>query len=283
VGKKLKHGARRELKNALSVTGKGISQVHDGILPRRPARFFTESSLNFNQTADSKCQYGQIVNLKKVPIMKKLLLLSGALVSSGLVLSQEVGRVISSTPLIQQVNVPRQVCTTETVAVQQQKSGAGALIGAIAGGAMGNAVGGGNGKAAATMIGLTGGAILGDQIEGAPQSQFQNVQRCGVQSFYENRTVAYNVVYEFSGKQYSVQMPHDPGPTIRLQISPVGSSPATNPPVVAYQPPVYIQPTRVVVLPQTYGGHDRRYYTPYSRYEYDDHDGDNHRGRRHWR
>jgi hypothetical protein len=169
------------------------------------------------------------------------------------------------------------------VAVQQQKSGAGALIGAIAGGAMGNAVGGGNGKAAATMIGLMGGAILGDQIEGAPQSQFQNVQRCGVQNFYENRTVAYNVVYEFSGKQYSVQMPQDPGPTIRLQISPVGSSPATNPPVVAYQPPVYIQPTRVVVLPQAYGGHDRRYYTPYSRYEYDDYDGDNHRGRRHWR
>jgi len=174
--------------------------------------------------------------------MKKLLLLSGALVSSGLVLSQEVGRVISSTPLIQQVNVPRQVCTTETVAVQQQKSGAGALIGAIAGGAMGNAVGGGNGKAAATMLGLMGGAILGDQIEGAPQSQFQNVQRCGVQNFYENRTVAYNVVYEFSGKQYSVQMPNDPGQTIQLQISPIAASQAPSPPPVTaiYQQPVYV-------------------------------------------
>jgi len=216
--------------------------------------------------------------------MKKLLLLSGALVSSGLVLSQEVGRVISSTPLIQQVNVPRQVCTTETVAVQQQKTGAGALIGAIAGGAMGNAVGGGNGKAAATMLGLMGGAILGDQIEGAPQSQFQNVQRCGVQNFYENRTVAYNVVYEFSGKQYSVQMPNDPGPTIRLQISPVGANPAPPPPVIAsYQQPIYVQPAQVLVMPQAFGGYYNRQYTPSMGFEFDFHDGDNHRGRRHWR
>ncbi|MEI8031503.1 MAG: hypothetical protein WCH35_17145, partial [Comamonadaceae bacterium] len=88
--------------------------------------------------------------------MKKLLLLSAAMASSGLCLAQEVGQVISSTPIMQQVGVPRQVCTTEQVAVQQPKSGAGALMGAIAGGAMGNAVGGGNGKTAATMLGIFG-------------------------------------------------------------------------------------------------------------------------------
>src|SRR5450830_777303 len=161
----------------------------------------------------------------KTPIMctmKKLLLLSTAMLSSGLCLAQDMGRVISSTPIIQQVGVPRKVCTTEQVAVQQPKSGAGALIGAIAGGAMGNAVGGGGGKAAATMLGIVGGAVVGDSIEGAPAAQFQNVQRCHVQNFYENRTVAYNVVYEYAGKQYSVQMPNDPGPNIQLQVSPVG-------------------------------------------------------------
>ena len=71
------------------------------------------------------------------------------------------------------------------------------------------------------MLGLFGGAILGDKIEGAPAAQTQDVQRCTTQTFYENRTVAYNVVYEYAGKQYSVQMPSDPGPTIALQITPV--------------------------------------------------------------
>ncbi len=216
--------------------------------------------------------------------MNKVLLLIPALLSSALVGAQEVGQVISSTPVIQQIGVPRQVCTTETVAVQQQKSGAGALIGAIAGGAMGNAIGGGSGKAAATMIGLMGGAIVGDQIEGAPQSQLQNVQRCSVQNYYENRTVAYNVVYEFSGKQYSVQMPSDPGPIIRLQISPVSTHSAPTQTVIAsYQQPIYIQPAQVLVVPQAYGGYYHRPYRSSIGFEFEFRDGDNHRGRRHWR
>ena len=39
----------------------------------------------------------------------------------------------------------------------------------------------------------------------------QNVQQCSTQSFYEPRTVAYNVVYEYGGRQYNVQMAQDPG------------------------------------------------------------------------
>ncbi|MFZ4481043.1 MAG: glycine zipper 2TM domain-containing protein [Rhodoferax sp.] len=168
--------------------------------------------------------------------MKKVLLLSIGLLSGGLSLAQELGRVVSSMPVIQQFSVPRQVCTTEQVMVQQPKSGAGALMGAIAGGAMGNAVGGGNGKTAATVLGIIGGAVVGDNIEGAAPTQTQNVQRCRMQTFYENRTVAYNVNYEFSGKQYSVQMPYDPGPTIQLQITPVISSPPIAPSVPVIYP-----------------------------------------------
>lgn len=156
--------------------------------------------------------------------MKKLLLLSAAVVFSGLSLAQEQAQVVSSIPVIQQVSVPRQVCSNEQVTVQQPKSGAGAIMGAIAGGAMGNAVGGGSGKAAATVLGLIGGAMVGDNIEGPAQTQVQNVQHCRMQTFYENRTVAYNVTYEYAGKQYSVQMPYDPGSTIQLQITPVISN-----------------------------------------------------------
>jgi uncharacterized protein YcfJ len=183
--------------------------------------------------------------------MKKLLLLSAALLVSGAGIAQEVGRVISSTPVVQQVGQPRTVCSIEQIAVQPPKSGAGAIMGAIAGGAMGNAVGGGGGKAAATMIGIMGGAIVGDNIEGAPFTQTQNVQRCATQTFYENRTVAYNVVYEYAGKQYSVQMPNDPGPSVQLQITPVGatSQGVTNPAPVTYPQGVYAQPNVVMVQP----------------------------------
>ena len=155
--------------------------------------------------------------------MKKLFILSAALVTSGLSLAQtqDLGHVISATPILQQVGVPRQVCSTEQVAVQQPKSGGGAILGAIAGGAMGNAVGGGSGKAAATMLGLIGGAVVGNNLEGSPVSQSRDVQRCTTQTFLETRTVAYQVAYEFAGKHYTVQMPHDPGPTIRLQITPI--------------------------------------------------------------
>ena len=166
--------------------------------------------------------------------MKKLLVLTAAMASCGLSFAQqEWARVISSTPVIQQVTVPRQVCNTEQAVVQQQKSGAGALMGAIAGGAMGNAVGGGSGKTAATVLGIIGGAVVGDNIEGAPPAQVQNVQHCRMQNFYESRTVGYNVAYEYAGKQYSVQMPQDPGQRILLQITPVvtnGSMPPPPPP-----------------------------------------------------
>jgi uncharacterized protein YcfJ len=116
-------------------------------------------------------------------------------------------------------------------------------MGAIAGGAMGNAVGGGSGKTAATMLGILGGAVVGDKVEGTNDAQLKNVQRCSMQTFYENRPVAYNVVYEFAGKQYSVQMPTDPGPTIYLQITPMASGPQMARPIKhsADQHPTYPQ------------------------------------------
>ena len=149
--------------------------------------------------------------------------------------ADEIGKVISSTPIIQQVAVPRQVCSNEQVVTPSQKSGAGAAMGAIAGGAIGNSMGQGSGRAAATMLGIFGGAILGDKIEGPGQAEVRNVQNCTQQMFYENRTMAYNVVYEFAGKQYSVQMPTDPGPTVRLQVTPVAPPPV---PMSAGVPPV---------------------------------------------
>ena len=121
-----------------------------------------------------------------------------------------LARVISSTPVVQQVAVPRQVCNNQTVMTQAPKSGAGALMGALAGGAAGNAIGNGGGRALATMIGLVGGAVVGNNIEGS-NTQVQNVTQCTTQTYYENRPSHYNVVYEYQDTQYTTQMANDPG------------------------------------------------------------------------
>ena len=156
--------------------------------------------------------------------------------------AQEVGRVISSTPMYQQVAVPRQVCSTQQVVQQPNKSGAGALMGAIAGGAVGNSMGKGSGNAAATALGIFGGAVLGEKIEGSPSPEVRNVQTCTNQLFYENRTTGYNVVYEFNGKQYTVVMPSDPGPTVRLQVTPMPPAPTVAAPIVPAGTPIPVPP-----------------------------------------
>ncbi len=182
-----------------------------------------------------------------------------ALGATGVAQAQEAqARVISSTPVIQQVAVPRQVCQDEQFAVPGQKSGAGAIMGGIAGGALGNAIGNGNGRAAATVIGLLGGAMLGNNIEGSSPSGVQTVRNCGTQTFYENQTVAYDVVYEFGDRQFRTQMQQDPGPFVRLNVSPVGALPAPVPrsvgsvPRVIYQQPevIYQQPQVIYQQPQ---------------------------------
>ena len=79
------------------------------------------------------------------------------------------------------------------------------------------------------MLGLFGGAILGDKVEGNPQSEVRNVQNCTRQVIYESRVTAYNVVYEYGGKQFTVQMPSDPGQYVRLQITPIAAPPSYSP------------------------------------------------------
>ena len=167
-----------------------------------------------------------------LPVVTGVLTLTGLGTASA---QDERGRVISSTPIIQQVAVPREVCENVTVREPGRTSGAGALMGGIAGGAMGNAIGGGSGRAAATAIGIFGGAILGNRIEGRGPDRVRTVQECSTQTVYQNQTVAYNVGYEYAGRQYSVQMDEEPGRYVPVSVQPVFTRPAPRP-QVQYQP-----------------------------------------------
>lgn len=157
--------------------------------------------------------------------MKKIYIASLLMAVCSLGMAQEMGRVISSTPIITQVVVPKQVCTTQTVQTQGQNTGLGGVTGMAVGAAIGNRFGKGDGRTGATLLGAVGGAIIGNQIEtnnSAPQTQ--NVQQCYTENQYENRTSGYNVVYEYAGFKYSVQLSNDPGRYIPLQVLPLNQS-----------------------------------------------------------
>lgn len=159
-------------------------------------------------------------------------------------------RVISSTPVVAQVAVPTQACYDELQATPARSSGAGAIIGAIAGAALGNAVGKGAGNAIATGVGLMGGAVLGNHIEtdGRPGGT-QTVRRCSQQTAYQNQVVAYDVVYEVNGQQYSTQMGSEPGRTIPVQltVTPAVAAPVQQAPVMM-QAPVVMAPSPVSMV-----------------------------------
>jgi uncharacterized protein YcfJ len=178
--------------------------------------------------------------------------------------AQEVGQVTSRSPIYQQVAMPRQTCSPSVAVVPAQNSGGGALIGAIAGGLIGSQFGGRDSRGIATMAGVIGGAVIGDRAETQNNTPITSTT-CTTQTVYENRLVGYNVVYEYAGKQYQVQLPQDPGPTISLQVTPVGSPREENHfntqtissgTTRAPAPVTVIQESRVVYVPSpTYRNH----------------------------
>ena len=132
------------------------------------------------------------------------------------VAAQEVGTVVSSTPVVQQVAV----CGQGYVARPGPTTGGGAVIGALAGAAIGSTVGGGVGQAAAIGLGAVAGGAVGNSIEAHNNARM--VPTCATPVSYENRTVGYNVTYEYNGRQYQAQLPVDPGRTIQVRVTRTG-------------------------------------------------------------
>jgi uncharacterized protein YcfJ len=174
----------------------------------------------------------------------------------------EYGRVVSATPIVAAVPVPQRECIDRPVVYAQPNSGVGALIGAITGAAIASNVGGGTGRAAATGIGLIAGSVIGDRVEGSPAPVASTVRQCRTVTRYENRSVGYDVVYDYHGVRRHTQLARDPGDRIALDVSvapaavatpPVDDGPPAQgvyspvPPQVIYADPTYAP--RVVVNP----------------------------------
>lgn len=136
-------------------------------------------------------------------------------------------QVISSTPVYENVNTPRQECWTEEVGGYyeraSERSYGGAVIGGIVGGLLGKQVGRGSGRTAATIAGAATGAIVGDNIDndghrGTVYREPRTVERCRSVDNWSQRVSGYNVQYRYMGRDYSAVLPYDPGDTVRVSV-----------------------------------------------------------------
>lgn len=129
--------------------------------------------------------------------------------------------VLAVTPIKETLKTPREVCREVTVTRQQpvkdQHQIAGTAIGAIAGGLLGNQIGGGNGKKLATVAGAVGGGYAGNKVqEGMQQRDTYTTTetRCSTQTDVSEKVVGYTVKYKLDERVGSVRMDRDPGTQI---------------------------------------------------------------------
>lgn len=147
--------------------------------------------------------------------------------ASGAALAEQYSdraRVISATPEYDRVNVPRQECYDEYQPQQAygERSYGGSVIGGITGALVGNQIGRGHGKEAATAIGGITGAIVGDRLQNQnidDNRGSRSVRRCRDIDRWENRIAGYRVVYEYGGHRYTTMMPNSPGNYVRVRVS----------------------------------------------------------------
>jgi uncharacterized protein YcfJ len=134
-------------------------------------------------------------------------------------------RVISSTPVYEQVNEPRRECWTERVSYHERayrNDSGNALLGAIVGGLVGSTVGSGSGKVAAAAVGAATGAVIGDRWNDRDghyaATRGRPVEQCRLVDNYRQQIVGYDVVYRYQDKEFATRLPYDPGKWLEVNV-----------------------------------------------------------------
>ncbi len=137
-------------------------------------------------------------------------------------------RVHNVEPQYENVSVPREACrvewVTETRRMNDGPHYGGTVIGAVAGGILGNQVGRGHGREAATAVGAVVGALAGNRIASANryepvQEAPRQVTRCQTVSDVQSRITGYRVDYSYRGQNYSTFMRNNPGANLQVRVS----------------------------------------------------------------
>lgn len=144
----------------------------------------------------------------------------------------EFARVTAADPIVRQVRVevPRKECFSEVQQVYPERRGnvgvGPAIVGGLIGGVIGNQFGDGRGRRVATVAGtLIGASIANDtaarraRYDGVPEERV--VERCDVryEERFEERIEGYRVRYLYNGREYSTQLPYDPGDRIKIRVA----------------------------------------------------------------
>lgn len=136
-------------------------------------------------------------------------------------------RVRDVQPQYETVAVPRSECTRQWVNTVQRTDSrdyGGAVIGGIAGALLGNQVGGGHGREAATAVGAVVGAMTGDNLANRDRAYGyedspREVMACRTVQDMQQQLTGYRVDYEYRGQVYSTFMREQPGRTLRVRVS----------------------------------------------------------------
>ncbi len=130
----------------------------------------------------------------------------------------EYAQVLAVEPVKTQIKTPREVCkdvaVTRQAPVKDEHQIAGTVLGAVAGGLLGNQVGGGTGKKIATVAGAVGGGYAGNKVQEGMQNRdtYTTTQtRCNTVNDISEKVVGYDVRYSLDGKEGKVRMDRDPG------------------------------------------------------------------------
>jgi uncharacterized protein YcfJ len=143
----------------------------------------------------------------------------------------DYAQVVNVEPLVRHVRVerPQRECYDDTRYVESQPQisdpavGGRTLLGGIIGGVIGHQIGHGSGRDFATIAGATIGAGVGYNTAArriGTESHEETVRRCDVsyRHDYEERIDGYRVTYAYNGREYTTDMPYDPGDRIRVRV-----------------------------------------------------------------
>ena len=151
----------------------------------------------------------------------------------------DTARVRTVNPKYENVSVPRNECTNQWVTEQQpvasSRNYGGLALGGIAGAVLGNQVGGGRGRQAATAVGAVVGALAGEHLanqngfgggyQQASSPEQRQVQSCRTVNDHQSRLTGYQVEYEYRGQIYSTVTRENPGQTLPVRVSVVPVEP----------------------------------------------------------
>ena len=134
----------------------------------------------------------------------------------------------SAVPQVERVATRQRVCENTVVeeTTVAPSSHGNAVLGTIVGGVIGSRFGGGSGRLVGTAVGAGIGATVGASNDrpGEIRTDAVPVRSCRDEVTYRDQINGYRVTYEYQGQMYTTVLAHDPGATLKLNVTatPVG-------------------------------------------------------------